>query len=72
MLEFVGREVIEIVALDDAGGIDGFDGEVGSEISDEMGGFAGEGRLFFDEKAVHDEWSGAQPSQRLEENKCLG
>lgn len=52
--EFWVGEAIEIVSLQDAGGLDGVDSEVRAEVGDEMGGLGIEGRNFFDEKTMHD------------------
>ena len=38
-LEFFGAEAIEVVSLDDTGRLDGVDGEIGAEISNEVRGF---------------------------------
>ena len=51
--EFSIREVVEIVSLDQSGGLDGFDGEIATKIGDEVVGFVGERSVFFDEKTVH-------------------
>ena len=42
LFEFLVGEAIEIVSLHDAGGIDGIDGEICTEVSDEVSGLAGE------------------------------
>ena len=72
MLEFFVGDSIEVVSLNDAGGFEGIESEVGAEISDEVSGLAGEGGGFFDEKTVHGERTSAQLSQRRGLDKCLG